>query len=754
MNCRFALLTLAAILSACSDGIDVPRKPTRLVYDGSSGDIPLPNDVLFEDNDDASNLDGTLNLPEADSTSEQKLYDALNSLDGWSTVAPLSFQFSEAVDAATVVAGTTVRLFEADAEPDPITGFKHSSPITKVIAELVPGVDYRVEAALSDPSGATWWAVPLIPLKPKTIYMLVVTDGVVDEEGFTVRPGTSYQLAKATNPYPPEHPVADLQVQVRAMELVVSTDPQVVPAIPAEQVVMSLSFTTQSIFEALSAVVLVARGQEAAVLADICSGAEDTGHVACTAAPANTVPVGAPGIFKGDSSVYFEDALGYSDLYSATLTLPYYLTAAANADGGLVQDDGPLMGRWRARFSYEEGTLVDPMETDRNVTRYNPLPLETTTENIPVLIALPNDKSPSEPQPATGWPVVIFQHGVTRNREDMIAIADVFSASGFATVAIDMPLHGVVDTTSLLHEGYVEGGLRERNFGLDLVTQDSDGDEIADEPDGEVDTSGAHFINLEYLQTQRDNLRQAVVDLVALVELIKNNLNVDGEDAIVADDFDPTQIHFVGMSLGAIVGTVFTAVDEASANPVLLSSTLNVPGGGIPRMLEASPTYGSVVIDGLADEDVIQGTPEYDSFMWAGQTVIDAGDPINFCASLNGGSTPILLQEVVGGGPGGGEPDDVVVNNVPIAPLSGTDPMVAVMGLTQISVVGTTPTSAAVVRLSEGAHSSLLNPDPDDDGDIENLLAWLEMQSEVAYWLASISTTPAVTITSGSVIAR
>src|SRR3546814_5166859 len=45
--------------------------------------------------------------------------------------------------------------------------------------------------------------------------------------------------------------------------------------------------------------------------------------------------------------------------------------------------------------------------------------------------------------PADGWPVVIFQHGITGNRTQMIAIAPALAAAGFATVAIDLPLHGL-----------------------------------------------------------------------------------------------------------------------------------------------------------------------------------------------------------------------------------------------------------------------------------------------------------------------
>lgn len=747
-----ALVASATLLAACGDGLDIPRVPTRLVYDGTTGDIPLPNDVLFADNPTALNLDATLNFPPASDAAQQPLFDALNSLDGFSTTAPLSFHFSRGVDPTTVVGGMTVRLFEVDALVDPQTGLKLGTPVSDVIAELAVGVDYAVAPAPSDPTGATWSVLPLRPLKPTTIYMLVVTNGIADTEGFAVEPGSSYALAKANTAYPPGHPALGLQALVSAMELAASSDVDVAPAIPAAEIVMSLSFTTQSTFDVLATTAQVNLGLEGLVLAGICAAAPDMGHSACAAGPANTVPSAALGAFVGDTASLWPAATGLADVYSASLTLPYYSTSAPNAGGGLVQDVGPLGGRWAARFSFLEGTLVDPMELEKNATRYNPLPLETTAETVPVVITLPNGTS-GQVQPATGWPVVIFQHGIGRDRSDVVRIADELAGAGFAAVAIDMPLHGVTDAGSPLHVGYADGGVRERLFGLDLVTQDGAGNVTDAAPDGTVDTSGAHFINLSSLQTLRDNLRQAVTDLFAVVKLIGDNMDVDGSAVIVADDFDPTQIHFVGHSLGGIVGTIFTAVDAAGPAPVLSSATLNATGGGLPRMLEASPGFGPGLIAGLAAGGLVQGTPEFDAFMFAAQTLVDSGDPVNFCVGLNGGPTPILMQEIVGGGAGGGVADQVVPNNVPSAPLSGTDPMIALMGLTQISAVGTTPSTAALVRFSEGTHNSLRDPDPELDMDAENQLAFTEMSAEIAAWVASISTIPAVTISTGSVIA-
>src|SRR3546814_13480725 len=70
------------------------------------------------------------------------------------------------------------------------------------------------------------------------------------------------------------------------------------------------------------------------------------------------------------------------------------------------------------------------------------MPKEQSEQTIPVLVTIPNANS-GKTMPADGWPVVIFQHGITGNRTQMIAIAPALAAAGFATVAIDLPLHGL-----------------------------------------------------------------------------------------------------------------------------------------------------------------------------------------------------------------------------------------------------------------------------------------------------------------------
>ncbi|MCB9915350.1 MAG: hypothetical protein H6828_09395 [Planctomycetes bacterium] len=718
-----ALLTAVPLgLAACSETVDVPATPTFVAFSTSEGTLPVPNDLLF-----SGTLDATLNFPDAEDPLQQPLLDALNSLDGWSTVAPISFSTNQPFDPATLVAGQSVRLFVVTTAVNPNTGLTLGTPVTDVVRELATPAEYVV---VGQPGDTTAVVLPTRPLAPRTSYMLVVTNALQDADGAPVRRGESYLIASlddADNPLPNDHPLVALRPLVHAMEGAAATDGDVVPPIAREDIAVTATFTTQSTADALSVVATVALGGEALVTAGLCPqlpfGCDDP-------TPANTVPAAAvvPTAI-GTTADFIPFSAGLADVYVGSLTLPYYLTAAANS-GGLVQDTAPLTEHWRARYAFYPG---DP---DRNVTRYNPLPLETGAETVPVLITLPNGAS-GQTQPGGGWPVVIFQHGITRNRSDLLALADALAQQGLAAVAIDMPLHGIPDAANPLHVGVVAGGLRERTFGLDLVTQDVDGNLLAAAPDGVADSSGAHFINLTSLQTQRDNLRQAVADLFAVEKLIVDNLDVDGVG--LAADFDATQVSFVGQSLGAMVGAVFTAVDAGQPTPRLTCSALSAPGGGIANLLLASESFGPTILAGLAALGLEPGTADFDRFVFAVQTVIDSGDPINHAAILAGGATtPVLLHEVVGGGPGGGLPDQVIPNAVATAPLSGTEPLIAALDLSVVSA--TTVTPAAAVRFWEGTHASLLNPDPDGDLDPQNLVATVEMQAEVVGWILAAGT--------------
>jgi len=345
----------------------------------------------------------------------------------------------------------------------------------------------------------------------------------------------------------------------------------------------------------------------------------------------------------------------------------------------------------------------------------------TSVQTYPVLMTLPNANS-GHVKPPTGWPIVIFQHGITRNRTDMLAVADTLASIGYAVIAQDLPLHGLTDVTNPFYLGNTPFApiANERTFNLDLADNASG----APGPDGIFDDSGSYTINLTNLLVSRDNTRQGVADLFTLSATIPSmDYDSDGNP-----DFDGSKIAFVSQSLGSITGTVFLAFE-----PTVNTAVLSVPGGGIARLLNGSPTFGPRIRAGLEAAGVFAGTPKFDQFMVATQTVIDSADPLNFGA-ITSATNNILFHEVLG--------DQVIPNSVPGAPLSGTEPLIAEMGLPGISSTVSDANGVKVaVRFTAGDHGSILSP-------VASVAATVEMQAQMASMVATGGTTVVVTDTS------
>ena len=134
----------------------------------------------------------------------------------------------------------------------------------------------------------------------------------------------------------------------------------------------------------------------------------------------------------------------------------------------------------------------------------NPTPVvRVPNQRIPLLATLPNAQS-GQTKPAGGWPVVIFQHGITLNRTVMFAMADSFAQAGFAVVAIDLPLHGITDPSNPFYQA-----ANERHFNLDNV-----GATGVFAPDGQID-NGWQILNVGNPLNARDHIRQAVADTIS-----------------------------------------------------------------------------------------------------------------------------------------------------------------------------------------------------------------------------------------------
>ncbi len=363
------------------------------------------------------------------------------------------------------------------------------------------------------------------------------------------------------------------------------------------------------------------------------------------------------------------------------LAISYYLDPAA-----------PLTGRW-------EAAPGGPGVPSTNLTRFNPVPVaKASSFPIPLFVTVPNAAS-GQAKPVAGWPVVIFQHGLQGNRVQSAAIAGTYASQGFVVAAIDIPLHGITDLASPLYQDGFE-----RTFDLDLV----DNATGAAGADGVIDASGTHIINLTSLLTSRDNLRQAALDIVQLAGALPT-LDLDGD---TVPDIDPARIHFSGLSLGGIVGTV------ANAMPIpTVSAYLSVPGGGVANLLRDSDALGPRVNAGLAANGLLPGMTLYEQFFRDAQTAVDAGDPLNF---INGAVAlrPVLLTQVLA---------DTVVPNSATQRLVNAAPFVktAAPGL-NAAAAGT----GTWVHFTSGSHGSLLSP-------AASVAVTTEMQTHAASLAAS-----------------
>jgi pimeloyl-ACP methyl ester carboxylesterase len=712
MNKNFILTLVVASLLGCESDSGTALQDSinttslAAVFNPSGSVIPFPNNLLFQ-----GTTDGTLNIPVADANDISDPVVSMNALDGFSTVAPITTTFGSAIDAATIPGN--VRVFEVTT-----SSLTTGSAVIGVVRELALFNGTTGEFAATVSGQTTLVISPLVPLKEKTSYMVVIKSGLSNTSGDAFRADTTYALTKLTTSLTANNNTTSVipalsNAQAIALEplrqLTNIAEAQIVlnasnPAIVNSDIILSWSFTTQSIGDVL---------------------ANERSQINGGSAPAMTLV---------DSTV--DSPLGAADIYVGTIAVPYYLDAASSGS-----DPTPLTSHWRGA-------------SNSILSRYNPDAVAVTSETIPLMVSVPKTGVTFN---NGSIPVVIYQHGITLNRATILAVADTLAAAGYAVVAIDLPLHGLTGTETNGTQAFKT--MIERTFDLDLVTQNATGGITAAAPDGVIDSSGRHFIQLASLLTSRDNVRQAVTDLFTVTKGIAT-MDVNGGGA----DFDAGNIYFLGHSLGAIVGTTFLALE-----PNVKDAVLAMPAGGIAKVLDGSASFGPEIAAGLAANGVTKGTADYESFMLAAQTVLDTTDPVNFTNGTMGntdGATGaitgrgLLMFEVVGGA---GSPSDLVIpNTVPDgndtsgtvqSPLSGTTPLAQLMGLAQVSATTSGTDLKRIVKFSAGFHGSLLTPTNSSGNPNVSAAAetFTEMQLILRSFLGSAGNT--ITITDTSVIA-
>ena len=417
----------------------------------------------------------------------------------------------------------------------------------------------------------------------------------------------------------------------------------------------------------------------------------------------------------------------------------------------------------------------------KNVTYRYPFAMEKSKAVVPLLTFEPQAGSTAScTKPGTGWPVVIIQHGFTSDRSgNLINGSKIADLTCHAVIAMDLPHHGAAPTSAgfglnidYAHtteaatqtpfaaavasavatatagdalDSTILDDLAERHQGFygvsgvptPVVYADAEADRVGD--------SGSLWIRLDNFQRTRDNMRQAVMDLMNLnaslarIDLDGDGNGTDGDSDGYGDtpDLDVTDVKFIGHSLGAIVGTAFISVNNqaagAAANPnlnVIQSAVLATPGGHLSKLVENSVGIGPSIIEGLAGNDVDQGTSTFESFMKVLQATVDSADPMNFVSDLTAGAAdiPTLIVGMYGDlATGGSNPSDLVVpvngNGLLVAantytladaatpqpdsarnPLTGLDPFLSLIGAENST--GAVTDNKVVSKYNEGGHGT------------------------------------------------
>ncbi len=631
-----ALLGLPLALAlGCGGGgnPDAPLPPSGTVtstnmalFDPSTGTVPLPNVLATATATDP--LAGR--APNTPMTPPEALaYVNLHEVGGSNAVsgvnAPIYIRFAGAVDATTVTPAN-VKVFQitpdsAGTENNPL-GFTDVSGM----------FSYRYTAG-----GTDLFLFPNFPLLPGTRYAYVVTNRVKDAAtGAPLGDSAFFEALKSTSALTGSFAALEpIRANVTAggqilfsgyakvMDDLIAASATTTIASRADISLMGRFITTAA--GAISANTASPTSSGAVLLPmesairKFAAGATLGGLPGKTWSNAATVTM----VFNKNGGVITPDAYWQQVTGSASTTAPAsvgivaigtYASADLNVDPVVAGANAATMDLNAVTGAYNPAAGVTQAFRDSSS---NLLGFYHTDRSVNFVYIAPDPNLVA--RPANGYPLVIYQHGITSQKETVIALAGTLTAQGYALVAIDLPLHG-------------QNALPTHTTGSQW---------------------GSDFMAVGAPLATRTNMQEAVLNLTRLELVVKTGglstaLATAGFAANTPDiTTSPSNIKFVGVSLGAIVGADYLASNttlSTTGYPYTQSTLnsdmkglLNCPGGRLAYLIANSPAFGPAVNAGLAAVGINQGTPTYHGFFQVTQSIVDPMDPATLTTPLASG---------------------------------------------------------------------------------------------------------------------
>lgn len=647
---RTALALLGLIvLAGCTDEVEIDPGETALTppptaeFDPGEGIVPLPNALLI--NPATGRLQVPARCGEEPGSAAEGLRNTLNQLDGFGTSQlDLVATFSEPVDAASLSGRVAlVRVAERGAPVLPPEG---PVPIDVLTAST--------PRAAADCASSR--AVPAVVIRPREVlhdassYAVLIARGVTTADGVEFEPSVTWSLVRqeaapvrfAEGPPASAAPVYNATpfdahepeglASLRGLDqlwrgfapLLTGLDALAPLVLPGQiesrdDVLLAWAFTTQTITDVFNPD--VAASPANAILAGsapLVVGAPAAGAGA---------PVSIEQAFAAALPGVSCEALGCAAIGTLYAAGPAAMPPTFTSSSYLTGDDCSLPAA-------ATGAFGDPVT-----------PALTCQRQLPVLAVVP-----STPPPATGYPTLIFAHGIGRSKEDLLPLAGTLAAAGIASVAVDALDHGVravqISTDAAAGcDRAGEGRTCAEVFGPTCAPQ-----------------CYAPLLSSN-LGVTRDHLRQTVLDHLALAHALAGCADPGACGTL---QVDPARIGFIGQSLGALIGAVSVAVaSDVSAG------VLNVGGADWLRVLTETETLAirCPLVDALIAGGVIVGEPwnggsnaqatcvgeawkddpGFRDFASAARWILDPVDAVNFVGAYAGsGAPPVLVSEVVG----------------------------------------------------------------------------------------------------------